>query len=213
MDSSAQWGLLLGIHNHQLLYIPWHVGFRDPVDCVRKTTALLLFYITLWFLVWKLADTCLTCSFFPLVALQGRGECLNSRPPVLVAAQHINKRQVSAFRELGARSLVRINSSLAGKGIGHVLTRATLLSASEKVAAQITSKAFSVSARAPVVFPHSLFVLVLGMKRGHVTIWGSCWDALWCRVAVIAHLLSRLQLGAWEWKSAYMFENWPPGLG
>lgn len=45
------------------------------------------------------------------------------------------------------------------------------------------------------------------MKRGHVTIWGSCRNVLWCRVAVIAHLLSRVQLGAWEWKSAYMFEK------
>lgn len=28
-----------------------------------------------------------------------------------------------------------------------------------------------------------------------------CWNVLWCRVAVIAHLLPRLQPGAWGWKS------------
>ena len=39
-------------------------------------------------------------------------------PQVVVATQHINKRQVPAFRELEAHSLVGINSSLAANTSG-----------------------------------------------------------------------------------------------
>lgn len=44
-NSSAQWGLLLSVHDHQLLHILWRVGFRNPVESERKTS--LLFYIVL----------------------------------------------------------------------------------------------------------------------------------------------------------------------
>lgn len=97
MDSSAQWGLLLSVHNHQLLFILWHVGFRNPVDSERKT--LPLFYIILVSSAHEDLQTHVRhITFFFSKRKKGGGGCFNLRPPVLVATQHINKRQVPAFR-------------------------------------------------------------------------------------------------------------------
>jgi len=85
----------------------------------KTSTTLQLFYVAQWL---QLAPHVWHTGFqLPLENICGtekKRECFNLRPSVLVAAQHINKRQVPAFWELGAQSLVRINSSLAGKGLG-----------------------------------------------------------------------------------------------
>lgn len=117
----------------------------------------------------------------------------------------VNKQQVRDFQELGTQSS-RIKGCAQRKDWA-CFNKSDVSGSFREV---IILKVYAWVQEPPQLLPWALFALGVGMKRGQSTIWGSRWNVLWCRVAVIAHLPSRPQR---EEERLHVWKNRPPALG